>query len=117
MPPLRLRLLAAVLSFPAMTSAATEPRPRVIVTSDAEIDDQCSLVRFLLYANEWDIDGIITTSSQYRWQGHKWPGDTWFEPYLQAYAEVQPNLAQHDPAYPTAAFLRARDRQRPRARR
>jgi hypothetical protein len=88
--------------------AATAERPRVVVTSDAEIDDQCSLVRFLLYANEWDIEGIVTTSSQYRWQGHKWPVDRWYEPYLAAYAQVQPNLAKHDPAYPTAAFLRAR---------
>ena len=35
-------------------------KPRVIVTSDGEIDDECSLVRFLLYANEWDIEGIFT---------------------------------------------------------
>jgi hypothetical protein len=104
------QLLTPLMLFVAAASAqaTTEPKPRVIVTSDAEIDDQCSLVRFLLYANEWDIEGIITTSSQYRWQGHKWPGDDWFDPYLRAYAEVQPNLAQHDAAYPTAAFLRAR---------
>ena len=31
-------------------------KPRVIVTSDGEIDDECSLVRFLLYANEWNIE-------------------------------------------------------------
>lgn len=49
-------------------------RPRVIVTTDGEIDDECSLVRFLLYANEWDIEGIITSSSQYHWHGHKWAG-------------------------------------------
>ena len=37
-------------------------KPRIIVTSDGEIDDECSMVRFLLYANEWDIEGIITSS-------------------------------------------------------
>ncbi|CAD7694834.1 unnamed protein product [Ostreobium quekettii] len=83
-------------------------KPRVIVTSDGEIDDECSLVRFLLYANEWDVEGIITSSSQYHWRGHRWAGDDWAEPYLQAYAEVQPNLVKHDPRYPTAEFLRAR---------
>lgn len=46
-------------------------KPRVIVTSDGEIDDECSLVRFLLYANEWNIEGIVTSSSQYHWHGHK----------------------------------------------
>ena len=34
-------------------------RPRIIATIDGEIDDRCSMVRFLLYANEWDIKGII----------------------------------------------------------
>jgi len=40
-------------------------KPRVIVTSDGDIDDKCPMVRFLLYANEWDIEGIVTSSSQY----------------------------------------------------
>ena len=38
-----------------------QEKPRVIVTSDGEIDDECSVVRFLLYANEWDIEGIVTS--------------------------------------------------------
>lgn len=83
-------------------------KQRVIITSDGEIDDECSFVRFLLYANEWDIEGIITSSSQYHWQGHKWAGDNWAQPYLDAYEQVYPNLIQHDQAYPTAAYLRER---------
>lgn len=90
-------------------SAQEKPlKPRVIVTSDGEIDDECSLVRFLLYANEWDIEGIITSSSQYHWHGHKWAGDDWAIPYLEAYAKVQPNLLKHDKAFPAAAYLRER---------
>ncbi|MBI0399959.1 DUF1593 domain-containing protein [Cyclobacterium marinum] len=83
-------------------------KTRVIVTSDGEIDDQCSIVRFLYYVNEWDVEGIITSSSQYHWHGHKWPGDDWIEPYLDAYEKDYPNLVKHDPAFPTAAFLRER---------
>ena len=94
---------------PAVTPAANSfQKPRVIVTSDGEIDDQCSMVRFLLYANEWDIEGIVTSSSQYHWQGHKWAGDDWIEPYLDAYAQVYPNLVKHDAAYPTPEYLRER---------
>ena len=37
-------------------------RPQIIVTTDGEIDDRCSMVRFLLYNNEWDIKGIIHCS-------------------------------------------------------
>jgi len=105
-------LAAVVCSFYSVTFANEKPgpdeKPRVIVVSDGEVDDQCSLVRFLLYANEWDIEGIITTSSQYHWQGHNWAGDNWAQPYLQAYARVQPNLVKHDPRYPSAEYLQAR---------
>lgn len=80
-------------------------RTRIIVTSDGEIDDECSLVRMLLYANEWDIEGIITTSSQYHWQGHKWAGNNWALPYLKAYAKVYPNLLKHDSHYPSPESL------------
>lgn len=82
-------------------------KPRVLVTSDGEIDDECSMVRFLLYANEWDIEGIITSSSQYHWHGHKWAGDDWVDPYLNAYTEVYPNLLLHDKGYPTPDYLKS----------
>jgi hypothetical protein len=101
-----------------MTAPATAPsdapapnateKLRVLVTTDGEIDDECSLVRFLLYANEWDIEGIITSSSQYHWQGHNWAGDDWVQPYLEAYGAVHPSLVQHDARYPTLEFLQAR---------
>lgn len=81
---------------------------RTIVTSDGEIDDECSLVRFLLYANEWDIEGIITSSSQYHWHGHKWAGDDWSLPYIEAYGKVYPNLLLHDSRYPSPEFLRSK---------
>ena len=83
-------------------------KTRVIITSDGEIDDECSLVRCLLYANEWDIEAIVTSSSQYHWHGHNWAGDDWIDPYLLAYAEVYPNLIKHDPAYPTPEYLKTR---------
>lgn len=98
--------LLTALGLALVTGAAE--RPRVIVTSDGEIDDECSLVRFLLYTNEWDVEGIITSSSQYHWQGHKWAGDDWAQPYLKAYAEVYPNLLKHDPRFPKPELLQAR---------
>lgn len=94
----------AVLFLVSPTLAQT----RVIVTSDGEVDDECSLVRFLLYANEWDIEGIVTSSSQYHWRGHNWAGDDWTEPYLDAYEEVYLNLVKHDSRYPTPEYLRER---------
>ncbi|MEP1445264.1 MAG: nucleoside hydrolase-like domain-containing protein [Paraglaciecola sp.] len=100
-------LLTVVLSGISTVTHA-DSKPRVIVTSDGEIDDECSLARFLLYSNEWDVEGIITSSSQYHWQGHKWAGDDWAQPFLEAYGKIHPNLIKHDPDYPTAEYLKAR---------
>lgn len=44
-------------------------KPRVIVTTDGEADDRASMVRFLLSSNEFDIEGIINSSSQFHWVG------------------------------------------------
>ena len=85
-----------------------EARPRVIVTTDGEVDDECSLVRFLLYCNEWDVEAIITSSSQYHWRGHSWAGDDWMDTVMGAYAQVYPTLVQHDARYPSPEFLRSR---------
>jgi hypothetical protein len=93
--PLILLLMASALG--AFSALAVPNKARVIVTTDGEIDDRCSMVRFLLYANEWDIEGIVLSSSQYHWQGrHSWAGDDWVEPFLDAYAKVHPNLINHD---------------------
>ncbi len=82
-------------------------KPRIIVTSDGEIDDQCSMIRFLLYTNEWDVEGIITSSSQYHWHGHNWAGDDWIDPDLDAYEKVYSNLIKHDSNFPTPEYLRS----------
>ena len=87
--------------------AGTIHKPRIIVTSDGEIDDECSMVRFLLYTNEWDVEGIITSSSQYHWHGHRWAGDDWLDPYLEAYSDVYPNLIKHSKEYPAPEYLKS----------
>jgi hypothetical protein len=103
------RLVFAGLSLGCLAALAAAERPRVLVTTDGEIDDRCSMVRFLLYANEWDVEGIILSSSQYHWEGSRvWAGKAWVDPFLDAYAKVHPNLIKHDPRYPTAEHLRAR---------
>ena len=86
---------------------AKKERPRVIATTDGEIDDQCSMVRFLLYSNEFDVAGIILSSSQYHWRGHDWAGDNWLDGYVDAYEKVYSNLVQHDENYPAPEYLRS----------
>ncbi|MHC4580704.1 MAG: nucleoside hydrolase-like domain-containing protein [Planctomycetota bacterium] len=89
-------------------------RPCVIVTTDGEYDDQCSMVRLLLYANEFDIQGLIFSSSKHHWKGtrdipgYKWLGTEWLEQQLNAYADVFPNLRRHDPDFPSPDDLKSR---------
>lgn len=105
-----LLLSMVTISNSVLAQGLNKPKPRIIVTTDGEIDDECSMVRFLLYANEFDIEGIVTTSSQYHWQGHKWAGDDWINPYLDAYKEIYPNLVKHDADFPSPSFLRKKTR-------
>ena len=47
-------ILISLVAFLVVSCAhpTANEKPRVIVTSDGEIDDQCSMIRFMLYANE-----------------------------------------------------------------
>ncbi len=87
-------------------------RLRVIVTTDGEGDDQCSMIRYLLYANEWETFGLIHSSSKHHWQGdanhepYKWHGTTWIDEQLDRYEQVYPSLSRHDAEYPSPEHLR-----------
>jgi hypothetical protein len=79
----------------------------VVVLSDMgnEPDDQMSFVRFLVYSNQLDVEGLVATTST--WQRTVVRPDTMRE-IVDAYGEVRPNLLRHERGWPTAAALRAR---------
>src|SRR5687768_17002663 len=58
---LRRVLSVSLLLLTLSAQLLAQEKLRVIIETDAggDPDDEQSLVRFLLYANEWDIDGII----------------------------------------------------------
>ena len=80
-------------------------RARVLVMTDIanEPDDQMSMVRFLLYSNQFDVEGLVASTST--WMKTKVRPDVILA-VLEAYEKVQPNLAKHAPGFPTAAALR-----------
>ena len=99
--------LASLRPTPIIVAQAeTARRPRVIATTDGEVDDRCSMVRFLLYANEWDIEGIIYSSSKFHWKGHRWEEETWIERDIDLYASFYDTLRQHAPGFPTPQALK-----------
>lgn len=91
--------------------AADEPaRLRVIIETDAggDPDDEQSLVRFLLYANEWDVEGIVANRAEARAGENKNPERTGLgivRRQLTAYGQSWRNLMRHDARYPTREAL------------
>jgi hypothetical protein len=88
------------------TSAAEKPRLVVLTDIGGDPDDQQSLIRLLLYANEFEIEGLIATASGT-------PGELkeavtradLIREIVDGYGKVRDNLANHSAGYPTAALL------------
>jgi hypothetical protein len=104
--------------------------PRTIVTTDGELDDVDSFIRMLLYTNEYKVEGLIVSSSQWHYKGDgkgtkftsemdmtkqiygertelRWPGEQWIYDLVDAYTKVYPNLKKHSANYPTGEHLRS----------
>jgi hypothetical protein len=93
--------------------ASANERLRIIVETDAggDPDDEQSLVRFLLYTNEWDVEGIICNRAEARDGENRNPERTGLdivERLVKAYGECYPQLIQHDTRYPKPETLRQR---------
>jgi hypothetical protein len=89
-----------------------QERMRVIVETDAgaDPDDEQSMVRFLVYANEWDIEGIIANRPHVHAVENHNPESTGLaivQRLVRAYGQVYPHLKENAPGYPTAEYLMA----------
>lgn len=104
-----LLLILGMLLFSSGRALAAE-RPRIIVETDAggDPDDEQSLVRLLLYANEFDIEGIIANRARAREGENKNSERTGVgivRRLVAAYAQCHPNLLKHDPQFANPAAL------------
>ncbi len=81
-------------------------KPRVFVLTDIENepDDAQSLVRFLTYANQWDVEGIVATTSI--WQKDK-TAEWRIHEIVDAYGKVRSNLEKHESGYPEYEYLKS----------
>jgi hypothetical protein len=119
MPSQTLVRLSSLIAIGASLSAQSSPsldavssrvdpyveKTRVVVMTDIanEPDDQMSMVRFLVYSNQYDIEGLIASTST--WMRNKVRPDV-INTLLDAYARVQPNLSKHARGFPPADALR-----------
>jgi len=98
------RIFIGFLGFVFMTAAHAQhhDKPRVIVTTDGEIDDQSSMVRFLLCSSDYDVAGIVQVNGVQK-DGHS--KEQWIEKQIANYAACLSNLRKHDREYPDAGYL------------
>jgi hypothetical protein len=120
-----------------VTAAAPAQRPRVVVTTDPELDDSNSLIRYLLFSTDFRTEGLIYASSQFHWKGDgtgktlsvpnreynrfglnlcpceswRWaPNERFIDVAVETYEQVYPNLRVHNPRYPAPAELKSKIR-------
>jgi len=99
----RLEIAIVLFSACSIVFAGAGDKKRLLVLTDigGDPDDQQSMVRLLLYANEFDLEGLVATSTKSRINP-----DQIYE-RIEAYRKVRPNLVKHADGYPTAGFLRS----------
>ena len=76
-----LLILAVSLSVNAVNAQSLnkEAKPRIVITADPELDDNNSLIRFLLFSSDLEVEGLIYASSGFHWKGDG-KGTKWFVP-------------------------------------
>ncbi len=95
----KILLLALVCST---VSAAEKPRVFVLTDIENEPDDAMSMVRFLTYANHFDIEGLAATTSVHQ---RRRVAPQRIRRIVEAYGKVRDNLEKHERGYPTAGLL------------
>lgn len=98
-------LFAAATALAPAAHAADKPRVMVLTDIENEPDDAMSLVRFLVYANQYDIEGIAATTSVHQ-RARVAPER--IRRIVTAYGKVRNNLELHEPGFPTGDALLAR---------
>ena len=132
---LGLAFILGLILLPSLVSAQDSPtKPRVVVTTDPELDDSNSLIRYLLYSTDFRTEGLIYASSQFHWKGDgngtrhfvpnreytrfglnicpceswRWAeGERFIDDAVETYEHVYQNLKIHHPDYPSPAELKA----------
>ena len=104
-----LRILQSLFLLATITFAAERPRLLVLTDIGGDPDDQQSMVRLMLYANEFEIEGLIASAAGT-------PGELkkaitrpdLIRQIVDAYAQVRSNLTKHAEGWPEPRALHAR---------
>lgn len=91
-----------------LSSAVIGQNPRLLITTDigGDPDDQQSVIRLMLYTNDFDVEGLIASGTH----TPEHPKDDALRPELieeiiHGYGQVYPNLLKHAQSFPTPEYL------------
>jgi len=110
---LKVRFMPAILlililcGYPSCASAGGKERVIVLTDFFKDPDDKQSMVRFLTYSNEFDVEGLIATSLAHG-TGEVHP--EWIEGVVDEYGKVLGNLRKHERPgfeYPSVGELKS----------
>jgi hypothetical protein len=97
-------LLALALTICQGQGQDVSKKLRILVLTDIENepDDAQSMVRFLTYVNQWDVEGLVATTSVHQ---RSRVAPERIRRIVQAYGKVRTNLLLHEKGYPEEAYL------------
>ncbi len=113
---LKLSLIVQVLIVrPAEAQIKAVPeleKKRIVLLTDigGDKDDEQSFTRFLMYADRYDIEGILATSIRiFPEEKHRplngEPQPQYLVEFIKAYGDVRDNLMKHSEGWPTPEYL------------
>lgn len=93
-------VLIMVINLIVINSISAIEKPRIFVLTDIENepDDAMSMVRFLVYANQFEIEGLAATTSIH--QKNRVAPER-IRQIVEAYGKVRDNLEKHEAGFPT----------------
>jgi hypothetical protein len=123
-------VICLLLLSTGILSQSNAHKARTIITTDGEIDDVDSFIRMLLYSNEFEIEGLIYSSSMWHYKGDgkgtkmisememtkklygaktnlRWAGTHWMDELINAYEKIYPHLILHAKGFPNPQKLRS----------
>ena len=98
-----------LLCFAGVLAGAERPRLAVLTDIGGDPDDQQSMIRLMVYANEFEIELLIASASGTRGElKESITRPDLIRQIVDAYGEVLPNLKRHASRWPERAELHAR---------
>ncbi len=96
-------LVVATVVYSVHAQQAT-PKLRVLVLTDIENepDDAMSMVRLMTYTHQWDVEGLVATTSTHL---RDRIAPQRIRDIVNAYGKVRESLLQHEKGYPETNYL------------